>query len=314
MATPNIKAIQDLTPSEILDDRYLAQVFVTDEVLQGLKVAPRLGFDTTDAKNVPWFTREKTSKQMFDQNLIMEPLPSAQGAQVLEVSGSELTPDNKVVRTLAYKYSVDLADLEANPKPFMMDMQDLSYGLVKALEGNAVSALIAAATESTYALKDGEWGTSSKIAEDIRGFKGEYRKRDINGNNLNQLLYNATQYDDLGNYIVAAEGINNLQESDDNVINYGGADHVYVSEGLASGSVLGWYNGLNPADIVYRKIAGAFEPIEQKPGTEEYMPVINMKIIDSDGEGLDPVREYRFGASWTVPINRKASIFYKTGL
>jgi hypothetical protein len=305
--------IKDINPFEILDDRYNSQVFVTDEVLKGLVIAPRLGFDTTEAKNVPWFTREKSSKQMFDENLMMEPLPAAQGAQILKVSGSELTPDNKVLRTISYAYEVDLADLEANPKPFMEDIKDMSYGIVKAIETNAGSAMIAAATESTATVTGGVWSANSRIAECLRSFKSEYMKRDINSANLNVLFEQADNYDELGNFIIATEGANNLVESD-NVINYSAMEHVYTANGITEGKVLGWNSQINPADIIYRKIKDAYEPIEVKPGVEGYMPVINMKIIDSDGPGLDPVREFRFGASWTVAVNRKAGIFYKTGV
>jgi hypothetical protein len=65
---------------------------------------------------------------------------------------------------------------------------------------------------------------------------------------------------------------------------------------------------------VYRKIPGAYTPIKSKEGTEDYLPVINMKILETDGDGLDPVYDMRFGAHWQVPIMRENNIFYQNGL
>lgn len=300
-----------LSPREIVQDQYKAQLYVTDEVIKGLSIAPKLGFDSVTAKNVSWFTREKTSKQMFDQNLKMEPMPNEKG-DLLQISGSELTPQNKRVETFGFRYVVDREDVEENPAPFLADIQDMCYAISKAIETSAASNLIAAATESTATVVGGTWNNSLQIPECLRSFKAEYRKRDINGF-LDLLYYHANEYEDLGNFISASEGVANLKE-DNNVIDYAGIQNAWADNGIATGSTLGWYSGLPPASIVFRKIPGAYTPITQKPGTEQYIPVINMKIIDSEGKGMDPVRDFRFGAAWAVPITRTASIFYKTGI
>jgi len=130
---------------------------------------------------------------------------------------------------------------------------------------------------------------------------------------LDILFEESDNYDELGNFIIATEGINNIQE-DNNVITYGGLQHYWAANGVDEGTLLGFCSKLPPASVVYRKIAGAYAPVATKPGTEQYVPVINMKVIDNDGKGMDPVRDFRFGASWVVPITRPASIFYKTGI
>ena len=289
----------------------MAQIYVTDEVQKGLVIAPTLNMSSTTAKNVTWFKRELTSKQMFDNNLIMDPMPNDKG-ELLRISGSELTPDNQVVNTFGYRYVVDQEDIEASPEPFMVDIQDMCYGIAKAIETDIVAKLIAAAVESTATVVGGTWDQSTQIAECLRGFKAEYRKRSINGM-LDVLFEDSDNYDALGSYIVNTEGINNIVE-EDNVITYGGLQNTWAAEGLVDGTVLGFCSKLPPASVVYRKIAGAYAPVATKPGTEQYVPIINMKVIDSDGEGMDPVRDFRFGASWAVPITRPASIFYKTGV
>lgn len=300
-----------LSPSEVVTDQYAAQLYVTDEVIKGLSIAPNLGFDTVTKKNVSWFSREKTSKQMFSENIKMEPMPNEKG-ELLLVSGTELTPENKRVETLGFRYSVDREDLEEDPTSFLADMQDMCYILAKTIDVDAATKLIARATESTAPVIGGTWNNSLQIPECLRSFKAEYRKRDINGF-LNLLFYHSNEYEDLGNFISASEGVANLKE-ENNIIDYASIQNTWADNGIETGSTLGWYSGLPPAKVVYRKIKGAYTPITQKPGTEQYIPVINMKIIDSEGKGMDPVREFRFGASWAVPITRPASIFYKTGI
>lgn len=299
-----------LSPLDIVSDQYNAQLYVTDEVIKGLRIAPKLGFSSITGKSVPWFSREKTSKQMFDENLKMEPVPNEKG-DLMMISGSELTPDNRRVETFGYRYVVDKEDLETTPEPFMADIQDLCYGISKAIEIDVATKLKAAATESTATVVGGVWSASTQIPECLRSFKSEYMKRDINGH-LDLLFEHADNYDELGNFIVASEGQNNLKEQD-NIIDYASIQNTWAANGISEGEVLGWYSGLPPAKVVFRKIPGAYTPITQKPGTEQF-PVINMKIIDNDGKGMDPVRDFRFGASWAVPITRPASIFYRKGI
>lgn len=299
-----------LSPLDIVSDQYNAQLYVTDEVIKGLRIAPKLGFNSITGKSVPWFSREKTSKQMFDENLKMEPVPNEKG-DLMMISGSELTPDNRRVETFGYRYVVDKEDLETTPEPFMADIQDLCYGISKAIEIDVATKLKAAATESTATVVGGVWSASTQIPECLRSFKSEYMKRDINGH-LDLLFEHADNYDELGNFIVASEGQQQLKEQD-NIIDYSSIQNIWAANGINEGETLGWYSGLPPAKVVFRKIPGAYASIKQKPGTEQY-PVINMKRIEDDGKGMDPVIDFRFGASWAVPITRPASIFYKTGI
>lgn len=308
MATPEIK---EVLPEDVLRDQYLSQLFATDEVVKGMVVAPLLGMDSTTKKSVSWFRRELTSKQMYDENLIMEPQPNDRG-ELLRISGSELTPDHQFMSTLGYKYVVPQADIEESPQPFMEDIRDMCYGIASAIETDVVAKLLDAAIESSAEIVGGAFSDNDKIAECLRSFKGEYRKRSINGM-IDTMFYEAENYEELGNYIVATEGINNIKE-DETGIDYGGMLNKWQAVGLANGTTFGFNSKLPPASVVYRKIPGAFTPVASKPGTEGYIPVINMKIIDSDGEGLEPVRDFRFGASWTVPMTRPQSIFKRTGI
>lgn len=180
MATPEIKA-EDILLGPVNRVRDNAQVFVTDEVVKGMNIAPLLGFQVTEDKNVSWFTRDKTSKEQFDENLIFKPIPSEK-AELLRVSGMELTPNRERVVTVGYQYAVDLNDLEESPQSYLMDMQDLCYGIADALETDASSNLITYAPACNYTPKDGAWNTSTAVANDIRGYRSEYAKRDINFN------------------------------------------------------------------------------------------------------------------------------------
>jgi hypothetical protein len=137
MATPEIK------PETILSNRDEAQLYVTDEVVKGMVIAPKLGLATTEEKRVNWFTRDKTSKEQFEDNLIMEPMPTEDGSELLEVSGMELTPNSERVMTYGYMYSVDLDDMLASPESYLMDIQDLCWGISKAIETDVTSTLIA---------------------------------------------------------------------------------------------------------------------------------------------------------------------------
>ncbi|MEA4957549.1 hypothetical protein SDC9_30518 [bioreactor metagenome] len=308
MATAEIK---DFTPFDIFDDRYLAQLFVTDEVVKGMTIAPLLGMDTTEAKSVDWFTREHTTQELIDKNLIQKPMPAAQGAQLLEVSGSELTRDKKVVETFGYKYVVDQQDLEDNPKPFLEDIKDHCYQIANKIEDSIVKALITAATISSAEIIGGSWSASTKIDECIKGFADEYLFRDINGF-LDTSILSEERYKNLTDFIVATEGMDKLKEKE-GVVDYNNKKFNFARK-MSPDAFLGWYSELPPGDVMYRKIKGCYEPIAQKEGAEEYIPAINMKIIDSDGKGMDPIREFRFAASWMVPILRPQSIFYKTGI
>lgn len=308
MATPEMK---DFEPFDIFDDRYLAQLFVTDEVTKGMSVVPLLGMDTTTAKSVDWFSREHTTKELIDGNLIAKPMPAAEGAQLLEVSGSELTRDKKVVKTFGYKYTVEQSDLEDNAKPFLEDIKDHCFVIADEIEKSAIRALINSAKESPASVRGGAWKTSTEIDRCIKGFSDEYRRRSIRGF-LDTAILADGGYSALTDFIADTEGMDKLKE-DENVVNYANKN-FHFADNMTEGDFLSWYSQLPPADVIYRKIPGAFEPLAQKEGTETYSPAINMKIIDSDGDGMDPVREFRFAASWMVPVLRAESIFYKTGI
>lgn len=307
MATPEIK---DILPGDILSDQYTAQVYVTDEVVKGLVIAPTLGMDSTEEDHVDWYRRESTSKQMFQKNLIEKPMPSKHG-ELLQVSGSELTPNNEYMNTFGYKYTVTQYQIENSPQPFLYDIQDLCYGISQAIEDSAVTTLTSVASASPATINDGTWDQSTQIAEDLSNFDEEYLERDINGV-LDTLFYNSKQFGALRNYIIATEGVKNLVKNG-NAIDYSGMFHNYAPA-VTAGETFGFDSKLPPAQIIYRKIPGAYEPIATKPGTEDYLPVINMKMIDKDGPGLEPVREFRFGACWTIPVARPASIFVKQGI
>ncbi|KZX16641.1 hypothetical protein MBCUT_06790 [Methanobrevibacter cuticularis] len=308
MATVEIK---DFTPFDIFDDRYLAQLFVTDEVVKGMTIAPLLGMDTTEAKSVDWFTREHTTQELIDKNLIQRDMPSAHGSQLLEVTGSELTRDKKVVETYGFKYKVDQQDLEDNPKPFLEDIKDHCYRISNRLDNSIVKSIINAANISSVDVIGGPWASSTKIDECIKGFSDEYMFRDINGF-LNTSILSAERYKNLTDFIAATEGMDKLKE-ENGVVDYNNKK-FHFARNTPSNAFLGWFDQLPPGDVIYRKIKGCYEPIAQKEGAEAYTPAINMKIIDGDGEGMDPIREFRFAASWTVPIIRPQSIFYKTGI
>lgn len=314
MATPEIKP-ETLLLGSAAEVRDKMQVYATDEVVKGMTVAPKMGFATTESKRVNWFTRDKTSKEQFDDNLIMEAMPSEKG-ELLQVSGTELTPESERVKSFGYMYSVDLADLEDSPESYLMDIQDLLYGITEAIETDAAATLIAKATASTFTPLDGNWDDSTTIAKDIRGYKSEYNNRDIRGT-LKEVFLNGTNYDEVGNYIIDTEGIQNLKEStqnDTDVIEYAGYNLWRNKIGVSEGTILGFDSDLPPGLIKYRTIKGGFKPITTKPGTEQYMPPINMKIEDSEERRMEPVRTFKFAASWRVAITRPRGILYDTGI
>jgi hypothetical protein len=293
MATAEMK---DFEISEILDDRYLAPLF---------------GMDTTEAKSVDWFSRPNTTQELIDKNLVPKPMPAAEGAQLLEVSGSEFTRDKKVVTTFGYKYIVDQKDLEDNPKPFLEDIKDHCYILANKIDESCITAAMTAATESTVNVRGGPWATNTEIDRCLKGFSDEYQFRDIKGF-LDTVILAGTNYKQLTDFIADTEGMDKLKEKD-GIVDYANKK-FHFAKNMKEGNYLGWESKLPPGDVIYRKIAGAYEPIAQKEGAETYNPLINMKIIDGDGEGMDPVREFRFAASWTVPILRSHRIFYKKGI
>lgn len=308
MATAEMK---DFEPFEILDDRYLAQLFVTDEVVNGLTVAPLFGMDTTEAKSVDWFFRPHTTQQLIDNNLTAKPMPAAKGAQLLEVSGTDFTRDKKVVKTFGYKYVVDQQDLEDNPKPFLEDIKDHCYIMANNIDNGCITSAIDAATEANVNIRGGPWASNTEIDRCIKGFSDDYQFRDIKSF-LDTVILAETNYKQLTDFIADTEGMDKLKEVDGVVDYY--QKKFNFAKNMQEGEFLGWGSELPPGDVIYRKIKGCYEPIAQKEGAESYTPVINMKIIDGDGEGMDPVREFRFAASWTVPILRPHRIFYKTGI
>lgn len=314
MATPEIKP-EDILLGPANKARDNAQLFVTDEVVKGLVIAPKLGFASTEDKRVNWFTRDKTSKEQFDENLIMQPLPSEKG-ELIQVSGMELTPNSERVKSLGYMYTVDKSDLEDSPESYLMDIQDLVYGLTEALETDAGAALIANASASSFTPLDGNWDDSTTVAKDIRGYKSEYNDRDIRGA-LSDVFLNGTNYDELGNYIIDTEGIAQLKEETRgsvDVITYAGLDFSRTAIGVSEGSILGIDKNLTPGFIKYRSIPGAYKPIETKPGTEQYTPVINMKVEDTEERRMEPVRTFKFSMSWRTAITRPRGILYDTGI
>lgn len=306
MATPEIK------PEDILSNRDEAQVYVTDEVLKGLVVAPKLGFAAKESKRVNWFTREKTSKEQFEDNLIMEPMPSEEGSELIQVSGMELTPNSERVQTWGYMYSVDLADLEDSPESYLMDIQDLCWGISKAIETDATATLIAKATASSFSPSDGNWDDSTGIAKDVWGYQNEYSNRDIRGM-LRQAFVHGTNFKELGDFIIDSQGLNNFMQRE-GVIDYMGTEFNRAAVGVSEGSILGFDDLIPPGFIQYRTIKGGYKPITTKEGTEDYLPVINMKIEDSEERRMEPVRTFKFGASWRTAITRPASILYDTGI
>lgn len=310
MATPEIKA-EDILLGPVNRVRDNAQVFVTDEVVKGMNIAPLLGFQVTEDKNVSWFTRDKTSKEQFDENLIFKPIPSEK-AELLRVSGMELTPNRERVVTVGYQYAVDLNDLEESPQSYLMDMQDLCYGIADALETDVSSNMITYAPTCNYTPKDGAWNTSTAVAKDIRGYKSEYAKRDIKGM-LREIFLHSDNYDELGDYIIDALGVAGLDEEED-LIRFLGVNNRRTAIGVPEGSILGFDSQLPPGYIHYRSIPGAYKPVEVKEGTAGYLPVINMKVEDDERNRMEPVRIFKFSASWVTAITRPAGIIYDTGI
>lgn len=310
MATPEIKA-EDILLGPANRVRDNAQVFVTDEVVKGMNIAPLLGFQVTEDKRVNWFTRDKTSKEQFDENLIFKPVPSEK-AELLRVSGMELTPNSERVVTVGYQYAVDLNDLEDSPQSYLMDIQDLCYGIADALETDTASTLINNAPSCSFSPLDGNWDDSTTVAKDLRGYKSEYSRRDIKGM-LREIFLNGTNYDELGNYIIDTLGVAGLDEEED-LIRFVGLNNRRTAIGVSEGSLLGFDSQLPPGYIHYRSIPGAYKPVETKEGTASYLPVINMKVEDDESNRMEPVRIFKFGASWRTAITRPAGIIYDTGI
>lgn len=304
----------EIKREDILKSQGNAQLFVTDEVATGLTIAPKLNRIVQKGRRYNFYTREKTSKQIFQDFFASEPTETAKGAQLIEVSGSEQTPDSVPLLTKGFRYIVIKEDYEDSPESFLMDIEDMCYVIVAAIENSVKDAVNANAPDpsSRAALHDGAWDDSTMIAEDIRGFRTDMRHRGIKGR-LDTLFHGADVYDHLGNYIIRTEGIQNLQEEGD-VIKYGSVENTFAEFGPAEDQTFGWPSAAPPGAIVYRTIPGAYTPIKSKEGTQPYLPVINMKIIESDGDGLDSIYDMRFGAHWSVPIMRKNNIFNKTGL
>ncbi len=304
----------EIKREDILKNQGNAQLFVTDEVATGLTIAPTLNKIVQTGRRYNFYTREKTSKQIFQDFFAEEPIETAKGAQLIEVSGSEQTPESVPLLSKGFRYIVIKEDYEDSPESFLMDIEDMCYVIVAAIENSVKDAVNAnAPTPSSRAdLHDGPWDDSTMIAEDLRGFRNDMRHRGIRGR-LDLLFHSADSYDNIGNYIIRTEGIQNLKEEND-VIDYGSVKNTFAEFGPASGQTFGWPSAAPPGAIVYRKIPGAYTPIKSKEGTEPYLPVINMKIIESDGDGMDPVLDIRFGAHWSVPIMRKNNIFNKTGI
>lgn len=324
MPIPQLKA-EDILIGDPSQVRNNAQLFVTDEVATGLNIAPRLKFLAQEGRRYNFYKRNKTSKELFDEGLTpdISEFEVADGAQLLEVSGTELTPDSEVIINKGFRYIVPISDLEDSPESFLQDIEDMSYAISVAIESSATTKLLAEATSAGVSLADGVWSTSTKIKNDLRNFKSAFRKKGVRGP-LDTLFYNGTNQDELANYIMDTEGNQNLQEDGD-VINYSSIDNIYVEDGLSEGSTIGWSSQSQPATIVYRKIPGAYTPIQDntsnasqstimKDGTQGYLPIINMKVVDSDAGGLEDVREFRFGAHWTVAVQRPGNIFYQTGI
>lgn len=314
MATPEIKQ-KDLLIGPADQVRDNMQLFLTDEVVKGMVLAPKMGFASTVDKRVNWFTREKTSKEQFDENLILNPIPTEKG-ELIEVSGMELTPNSERVKTVGYMYTVDLGDLEDAPESYLMDIQDFVFGITKSIEEDVATSTIAKATASTFTPLDGVWSASTMISKDLRGYKSEYNDRDIKGA-LTDAFVNGTNYDEIGNYIIDTEGIQQLKEETRgtaDVITYAGYDIWRTALGISEGSLLGWNANLPPGIVKYRTIPGAYKPVTVKPGTEQYLPVINMKVEDTEEKRMEPVRTFKFSASWRTTITRPRSILYDTGI
>jgi hypothetical protein len=100
----------------------------------------------------------------------------------------------------------------------------------------------------------------------------------------------------------------------DGVINYMDTAFNKAAVGVSEGTILGFDDLLPPGFVKYRSIKGAYKPITTKPGTEQYLPVINMKIEDTEERRMEPVRTFKFAASWRTAITRPTSILYDTGI
>lgn len=303
----------EIKREDILKSPGTAQLFVTDEVATGLNIAPKLNKITQKGRRYNFYKRDATSKQIYEEFFKDEPMDVTKGAQLMEVSGSEQVPDSVPLFSKGFRYIVIKEDYDDSPESFLLDIEDMCYVISATIEKTVRDAVVAAAVAAGIkaALHDGPWDDSTEIAEDLRGFKADMRTRGIKGT-LDQLFYKE-QYDELGNYIIRTEGIQNLKEEGD-VITYGSIENIYAENGPQDGETFGWPSAAKPGAVVYRTIPGAYTPIKTKPGTEDYLPVINMKIIESDGEGLDPIYDIRFGAHWQVPIMRENNIFYQNGL
>jgi len=303
----------DLKREDILKSRENAQLFVTDEVAIGLTIAPALNRVVQAGRRYNFYKRDKTSKQIFEEFFTDEPMKVAKGAQLTKVSGTEQIPDSEPLLTAGFRYIVPKEDYNESPESFLMDIEDMCYVIRRAIELSVVDAVNthAPAPSSRAHLHDGEWNDSTMISEDIRGFRMDYRSRGIRGP-LDKLFYETDNHDELGNFIIRTEGNQNLKETGD-VIDYASVQNTYAENGPAHGTTFGWSTVAVPGSIVYRAIPGAYTPIKTKPGTE-LPPVINMKIIESDGEGMEGVLDMRFGAHWTVAMQRPNNIFRKDGL
>lgn len=303
-----------LKREDILKNQGNAQLFVTDEVANGLTIAPTLNKTSQTGRLYKFYTRSETSKEVFDGFFAGEPIETSKGAQLTEVSGVEHTPEGIPLLSQGFRYIVLKEDYEESPESFLMDIEDFSYVISAKIEQSCYDAAIAAApTAGTKAaLHDGPWDDSTEIAEDLRGFRADMRSRGVKGP-LDTLFYESDNYDELGNFIIRTEGIQNLREEND-VIQYGSIGNTYAENGPANGTTFGWSSKALPGTIVYRTIPGAYTPIKAKEGTKDTLPIINMKIIESEGDGLEKVLDIRFGAHWAVAMTRPDNIFKQTGI
>jgi hypothetical protein len=311
----------EVNPIDILTDQTLAQYFVTDEVVKGMTIAPTLKMLATTAKRYDFFVRRHTSKEAADLNLVEEPLPSTPGSELTLVSSTTMQPNSQRLVRYGYRYKIETDSLEESPESFLMDMQDLCYRMARSVETNAANVLITNGSQygidTNFSPNDGAWETSSRISEDVNQMRRNYYKREISGD-LNQLFYDFDHHTYLGDFIIRTEGTDALDAQGPN-INYSSITHTYASAldldetGPTNGIVFGYDKTSPPAVIAYRKIPGAYSPVTTEPGTEDYMPIVNMKILP-DTNDMTPIREFQFGVECTIAAPLPKKIYYYSGI
>lgn len=266
-----------LTRTSFLQTRF------TRFVSKGLKIAPLLNRDQTDADLYEYFVEEKTAEEAVQDGDIKRMRQLADGSELDIIRDTDIQGKTKRVTTRGFKYAVTPAKLKRNPYSILRIMQRHSYVAGREVELDVVNTLMSGAGAPTIDLNDGGWATSNKIDLDLEDMQEAFYDDSL-PNVLNQFCYNKTNLKQVKRMKRALEGTGGDTEFRDNLsMDWMGANHAYGGFQQTLNKVIGFDKEVPPGTVAWGTEEGAFNP-DVLQGMETYAPFINVMVKEVTDE------------------------------